>query len=351
MALVLALAALIWGGAWGLGVPRAIRVALIALLLFVVILLHLTLPAEHPIREATGGGAALWIGLILGAIAVRGYGILLSWLRSKAADLSKEAASITLSDAPFSDQELQRYARHIVLREIGGTGQTALKNAAVLVVGAGGLGAPALQYLAGAGVGTIGVIDDDLVDNSNLQRQVIHTVDRIGLPKVQSVQLALSALNPDVDIKPYNRRLTPDIAADLIAEYDLVLDGTDNFDTRYLINETCAQAGIPLISAALTQWEGQISLYDPAQGTPCYNCIFPQRPDPSLVPSCAEGGVLGPLPGVIGSMMAVEAVKAITGAGEGLRGRMLIYDALYGETRIIAMKPRDDCDVCAKHRA
>ncbi|MCL4145087.1 UNVERIFIED_CONTAM: hypothetical protein GTU68_014808, partial [Idotea baltica] len=222
---------------------------------------------------------------------------------------------------PFTTTELDRYARHIVLREIGGAGQKALKDAKVLVIGAGGLGAPALQYLAAAGVGTLGVIDDDVVDNSNLQRQVIHTDPRIGMAKVHS-------------------------AADLIADYDIVLDGSDNFDTRYLVNETCVKANVPLISAALTQWEGQISLYDSATGTPCYQCIFPERPDPSLVPSCAEGGVLGPLPGVIGAMMAVEAVKAICDAGKGLRGRMLIYDALYGETRTITMKPRVDCPVC-----
>ena len=233
-----------------------------------------------------------------------------------------------------------------MLREIGGAGQKALKDARVLVIGAGGLGAPALQYLAAAGVGTIGIIDDDTVDNSNLQRQVIHTRATIGLPKVQSATRAMEALNGDVLVKPYNRRLTPEIAAVLFKDYDLVLDGTDNFDTRYLVNEACANAGIPLIAAALTQWEGQISLYDPAHGTPCYQCVFPERPDPSLVPSCAEGGVLGPLPGVLGSMMAVEAVKAITGAGEGLRGRMLIYDALYGDMRIMKMKPRDGCAIC-----
>jgi len=247
---------------------------------------------------------------------------------------------------PFTSTELDRYARHIVLREIGGAGQKALKDAKVLVIGAGGLGAPALQYLAAAGVGTLGVIDDDIVENANLQRQVIHADARIGMSKVQSAVAAVTELNPFITVKPYHRRLNATIAEDLISEYDLVLDGTDNFDTRYLVNSTCAKAGIPLISAALTQWEGQISLYDPKNGTPCYHCIFPQRPDPNLVPSCAQAGVLGPLPGVIGAMMAVEAVKAITDAGEGLRGRMLIYDALYADTRIVTMKPRAACPVC-----
>lgn len=342
MVLVFFLAAAVWGVGWAMGAPRGIRMALVAILMIAVIAMHLTLPADSPLRQKTGGDARLWY-LVLGlGILAYGYGILLKLLRARAGSSDET----TPSDAPFSDTELNRYARHIVLREIGGAGQKALKDASVLVIGAGGLGAPALQYLAAAGVGTIGVIDDDTVDQSNLQRQVIHTDARIGLPKVQSAAQAMTALNPHITVKPYQRRLTPDIAADLIAEYDLVLDGTDNFDTRYLVNATCVAARKPLISAALTQWEGQISQFDPAHETPCYQCVFPERPDPTLVPSCAEGGVLGPLPGVLGAMMAVEAVKAITGAGEGLRGRLLIYDALYAETRTITIKPRADCPIC-----
>jgi molybdopterin-synthase adenylyltransferase len=216
----------------------------------------------------------------------------------------------------------------------------------VLVVGAGGLGSPALLYLAAAGGGTIGVIDDDSVEGSNLQRQIIHTDDRIGMPKVQSATIAMRALNPFVELRPYQRRLDAETAAALVADYDLVLDGTDNFDTRYLVNRACAEAGKPLISAAITQWEGQISLYDPAHGGPCYECVFPERPQPGIVPTCAEAGVAAPLPGIIGAMMAMEAVKHITGAGEGLRGRLMIHDALYGETRVIGVKPRPDCPVC-----
>jgi molybdopterin/thiamine biosynthesis adenylyltransferase len=248
--------------------------------------------------------------------------------------------------APFSEAELTRYARHIILREVGGPGQRKLKAARVLVVGAGGLGAPLLLYLAGAGVGTIGVIDDDEVDGTNLHRQIIHSDARIGMAKVFSAQEAMAALNPFVTIRPYRRRLTDEVAAELFADYDLILDGTDNFDTRYLVNRVAAKLGKPLIAAAITQWEGQISVYDPARGTPCYECIFPERPAPGLVPSCAEAGVIGPLPGVLGSMMAVEAIKAITGAGEGLRGRMLIYDALYAETRQITIRPRPGCAAC-----
>ncbi len=346
MILVLSMAGVLWGIGWAMGAPRSARATMVALLLVAVIALHLILPDGHPLRVNTGGHPALWIFIVLAGFMIWGYGKLLSRVRGLANRAQGDTPRTPAPTAPFSDVELDRYARHIVLREIGGAGQKALKDAKVLVVGAGGLGAPALQYLAAAGVGTIGVIDDDVVSSSNLQRQVIHTDTRIGMPKVQSVVEAVAAQNPFVTIKAYNRRLTPEIAADLVAEYDLVLDGTDNFDTRYLVNRTCAEAQVPLVAAALTQWEGQISHYDPARGTPCYECVFPERPDPSLVPSCAEGGVLGPLPGVIGAMMAVEAVKAITGAGEGLRGRLLIYDALYAETRTLTMKPREGCPVC-----
>jgi len=248
----------------------------------------------------------------------------------------------------FSETELDRYARHIVLRELGGPGQKALKEARILVIGAGGLGSPALLYLAAAGVGTIGVIDDDVVDNSNLQRQVIHRDRDIGLPKVQSAMIAMQAQNPSVDVRPYQRHLTKDIASDLFAGYDVILDGTDNFDTRYLVNATAVEQGKPLISGALSQWEGQLSVFDPSKATPCYQCIFPDRPAPGLAPSCAEAGVLGPLPGVVGAMMAAEAVKLIAHAGQPLLGEMLIYDALWGETRKISLKRREGCPVCGQ---
>jgi molybdopterin/thiamine biosynthesis adenylyltransferase len=246
----------------------------------------------------------------------------------------------------FSEAELGRYARHIMLREIGGPGQKRLKDARVLVVGAGGLGSPALLYLAGAGVGSIGVIDDDVVEGSNLQRQIIHADRRIGMPKVFSAEIAMRALNPFIEVRPYNRKLTEAIAAELIAEHDLVLDGTDDFDTRYLVNRACVAAGVPLISGALTQWEGQLGLYDPARGGPCYACVFPVRPAPGLVPTCAEAGVAAPLPGIIGAMMAMEAVKHLTDAGETLLGRLMIHDALFAETRVIALRKQPGCAVC-----
>jgi len=218
----------------------------------------------------------------------------------------------------------------------------------VLVVGAGGLGSPALLYLAAAGVGTIGVVDDDVVDNSNLQRQVIHRDADIGKPKVFSAEAAMKAQNPAIEVRPYQRRLDEATARELFAEYDVILEGSDNFDTKYMVNRAAATAGKPVIGGALSQWEGQISTWDPARGGPCYQCVFPEAPAPGLAPTCSQAGVIGPLPGVIGTMMAVETIKEITGAGEGLTGRLMIYDALYGETRVIKVKPRADCPVCGR---
>ncbi|MFN5827732.1 MAG: HesA/MoeB/ThiF family protein, partial [Rhodobacterales bacterium] len=209
----------------------------------------------------------------------------------------------------------------------------------------------ALLYLAASGAGTIGVIDDDLVETSNLQRQVIHTDARIGLPKVQSASDAMRALNPFIEVRPYQRRLDAALAADLFSDYDLILDGSDNFDTRYLANRTAVALAKPLIAAAITQWEGQISLYHPAGGGPCYECVFPLRPAPGMVPSCAEAGVAAPLPGVLGSMMALEAVKFLTGAGDSLRGRLLLFDGLHGENRSVTLHRRADCPVCGQARA
>ena len=350
MILVLAIAAALWGVGHMMGTPHKARWLMIGLLYVAVLAVQIALPAGHPLRLATGESPAFW--LILGGFAalVWAYRQGLGRLRAQVQQ-TEAAAQVSAQTGPFSDVELNRYARHIVLREVGGAGQKALKDARVLVIGAGGLGAPVLQYMAAAGVGTIGVIDDDAVENANLQRQVIHDDKNIGMPKVFSAQAAMQAQNPFVTVRPYHRRLTPDIAPDLMADYDLVIDGTDNFDTRYLVNETAVARGIPLISGALTQWEGQLSVFDPANGAPCYRCIFPQAPAPHLAPNCAEAGVIGPLPGVIGAMMAVEAVKLITGAGAGLRGEMVIYDALYGESRKIALKRRDDCDTCGTGQA
>jgi len=341
MIIVFVMAGVLWGMGMAMGAPKRARWTMIGILIGAVVLAQLVLPDGSPLREATGGDVRLW-GLLLGFAAVGfGYRALLRMVRKRAVK-----PVVAVPKVGFSDTELDRYARHIMLREVGGQGQKALSNAKVLVVGAGGLGSPALQYLAAAGVGTIGVIDDDVVDNANLQRQIIHTDARIGDPKVQSAADAMTAQNPFVTVRPYKRHLTAQDAAGIIGDYDLVLDGTDNFEARYLVNATCAALGKPLIAAALTQWEGQISLYDPASDAPCFACIFPYAPDPALVPSCAEAGVIGPLPGVVGSMMALEAVKEITGAGESLRGRLMIYDALYSQVRVVKVKRRPDCAVC-----
>ena len=336
---ILGLAVVIWFGGAAFGVPARVRWAFLGVL-YVAVLLALWL-SPAGIGASLGGTATEWIVLGAACGAVFGYSRVIKWLKARARPVNQEVRK-----GPFSEAELNRYARHIILREIGGPGQKRLKDARVLVVGAGGLGAPALQYLAAAGVGTIGVIDDDLVDNSNLQRQVIHKDRSIGMPKVFSAQAEMLAQNPSITVLPYHRRFDSDVAAELFGEFDLILDGTDNFETRYLVNEAAVGLGKPLISGALSQWEGQISLFDPKSGTPCYQCVFPAAPAPGLAPSCAEAGVVGPLPGVIGSMMALEAIKKLTGAGEPLAGRMMIYDGLYSETRVMKLKKRMDCPIC-----
>lgn len=352
MAGVLALAVALWASASLARLSLRVKLGMLAGLWAVVVLINVTMPPGATLREATGGDARPWLVLAGAAVLVLGYRAALAALKRRADAAGAGGATDRVSDKPpaktpvFSEVELNRYARHIILREIGGPGQRKLKEARVLVVGAGGLGAPVLMYLAAAGVGTIGVVDDDTVDGSNLQRQIIHTDARIGMPKVFSAQEQVHALNPFVTFRPYHLRLDEADAGALFAEYDLILDGTDNFDTRYMVNRVAARLGKPLIAAAITQWEGQIGLYDPARGGACFECLFPERPAPGLAPSCAEAGVVGPLPGVLGAMMALEAIKVITGAGEGLRGQLLIYDALYAETRKIATKPRPGCAAC-----
>lgn len=342
MMLVLIMAGVLWGIGALMGAPRRARWTMVAVLMIGVFIAQIALPLGHPLKEATGGDVRLWL-LILAFVGLFvGYRALLRMLKRRAV-LQPQAQG----NAPtFSDAELERYARHIVLREVGGTGQKALKNAKVLVVGAGGLGSPVLQYLAAAGVGTIGVIDDDIVENTNLQRQIIHMDRAIGSPKVQSAADMMLAQNPFVTVRPYQRRLTAEIAETLFADFDLIIDGCDNFETRHLVNVTATHLGKPLISGAISQWEGQLSVFHPAAGTPCYACVFPTAPDPALVPNCAEGGVIGPLPGVIGTMMAIEAIKHITKAGDTLAGHLMIYDALYAQTRRITITRNPDCAVC-----
>lgn len=345
MILLLFLCAALWVLGWVMDAPLRQRLSALAALWFAAGLALAVLPAGNGLSRLLGGDLRAWAAL--SALGALGFGYLFLLRRLRARAKPAETAQPAPSKGKFSDAELDRYARHILLREIGGPGQKALKTARVLVVGAGGLGSPSLLYLAAAGVGTIGVIDDDVVDASNLQRQVIHRSQSVGLPKVQSAAEAVKALNPHVTVLPFQRRLTAETAS-ILDDFDLILDGSDNFDTRYLVNAEAARRRKPLISAAITQWEGQISLYDPANGTPCYECVFPDRPAPGMVPTCAEAGVAAPLPGIIGTLMAMEAIKHITGAGETLRGRLMILDALYAETRTIQITRRPDCPICGQ---
>jgi adenylyltransferase/sulfurtransferase len=233
----------------------------------------------------------------------------------------------------FQPDEIERYARHLVLPEVGGPGQGKLKAARVLVVGAGGLGAPMIQYLAAAGIGTIGIVDDDTVSLSNLQRQVIHGTPDVGRPKVESAAEAVARLNPHVAVEAHPVRLTPDNAADLIGRYDIVADGSDNFATRYLVSDACFRAGRPLVTAALGRFDGTLTTLRPHEAgadgrpNPTYRCLFPSPPPPGTVPPCAEAGVLGALAGVMGSLMAMEVIRAVAGFGEPLVGRLLMVDA------------------------
>jgi molybdopterin/thiamine biosynthesis adenylyltransferase/rhodanese-related sulfurtransferase len=246
----------------------------------------------------------------------------------------------------LSQAELDRYNRHIILPEFGLAAQRKLKAAKVLVVGAGGLGSPVLLYLAAAGVGTIGIVDFDVVDDSNLQRQVLFGVESVGQPKVEAARRRLEALNPHIGFRLYDRPLTSENALDIIRDYDVVADGTDNFPTRYLVNDACVLLGKPNVYASIFQFEGQVSVfnYRDAAGVtgPNYRDLYPVPPPPGLVPSCAEGGVLGVLPGIIGSMQASEVIKVITGVGEPLSGRFFIFDALSFETRTLRIRRRDD---------
>ncbi len=248
----------------------------------------------------------------------------------------------------MTEMQIRRYARHIVLAEIGGVGQAKLIASKVLVVGAGGLGAPLLQYLAAAGVGTVGVIDDDKVDLSNLQRQVIHRTADIGMPKVESARRALGEINPEVRVVVHPRRLGEANVEQIVAGYDIVADGSDNFATRYLVNDTCYRLRKPLVSAAILRFDGQISTYKAyrGEGHPCLRCIFPQAPSEDAVPSCAQAGVLGALAGTLGALQATEVVKEILGIGRSLSGRLLTYDALDGSFEEMAITKRVGCPTC-----
>ncbi|MDO5529457.1 MAG: HesA/MoeB/ThiF family protein [Paracoccus sp. (in: a-proteobacteria)] len=333
-------ALLVWVLAWD-----ARRLSLGLLLIWAAITaVHLVAP-QSGLASALGGSERIWLvwGGI-GAVAAA-YIAGLRHLRRRAAP-APQPAEPAPEPGKLTESELDRYARHLVLRELGGPGQRKLRAARVLVAGAGGLGAPVLLYLAAAGVGRITLADSDRVSLSNLQRQVIFRSDDTGRPKVEAARAQMAALNPHVEITTLPRDLVAGDEA-LFAQHDLVLDGTDRFEARAAINAAAAAARVPLLSGAIAQWEGQVTLFDPARGGPCMACLFPAAPEPGLAPPCAAAGVVGPLPGVIGAMMALEAIKHLAGAGAGLRGAMIIFDGLYGETRRIRTSPRPDCPVCA----
>jgi adenylyltransferase/sulfurtransferase len=248
----------------------------------------------------------------------------------------------------MDDAQRARYSRHTVMPEMGEEGQLKLLDAKVLLIGAGGLGSPSAIYLAAAGVGTIGLVDFDVVDASNLQRQIIHNLDRLDQPKVDSAREAIAKLNPDVEVIGHRLQLTSDNALDILKDYDLVINGSDNFPTRYLVNDACVILGKPLIDASIFRFDGQVTVYDTANGGPCYRCLYPDPPPPGEVPSCAEGGVLGVLPGIIGSLQAVEAIKLIIGLGTSLNGRALQYDALEAEFREFRVRKNQHCPVCSE---
>jgi molybdopterin/thiamine biosynthesis adenylyltransferase/rhodanese-related sulfurtransferase len=248
----------------------------------------------------------------------------------------------------LSHEEIRRYSRHLIMPEVGMEGQRKLKAASVLLIGAGGLGSPLGMYLAAAGVGRIGLVDYDVVDESNLQRQVIHGTKDVGRPKLDSARERMQDINPNVQIDTYNTPLTSENALDILAPYDVIVDGTDNFPTRYLVNDACVMLGKPNVYGSIFRFEGQASVFDASQG-PCYRCLFPSPPPPGLVPSCAEGGVLGVLPGTIGAIQATETIKLILGIGETLVGRLLLYDALKMEFTFVKLRKNPECPVCGEH--
>ena len=248
--------------------------------------------------------------------------------------------------AMLNNAEISRYSRHLILPEFGMDGQRKLKQSSVLLIGTGGLGSPLALYLAAAGVGHIGLVDFDVVDESNLQRQIIHGTSTIGVAKTESAKRRLNDLNPHIEITTYETQITAANALDLMRPYDVIVDGTDNFPTRYLTNDAAVMLGKPNVYGSIFRFEGQVTVFHPAAGGPCYRCLYPAPPPPGLVPSCAEGGVLGVLPGIVGTMQATEVIKLITGIGETLIGRLVLYDSLTMRFRELKLRRNPDCPVC-----
>src|SRR5437868_5431836 len=259
------------------------------------------------------------------------------------------ATVLTKPDQALSSDEILRYSRHLIMPEVGMDGQTKLKAARVLCIGAGGLGSPLALYLTAAGVGTLGIVDFDVVDFTNLQRQIIHTTADVGRPKLVSAAEKIKAINPFVEVRPFETRLTSANALELFRQFDMVVDGTDNFPTRYLVNDACVLTGRPNVYASIFRFEGQASVFATKQG-PCYRCLYPEPPPPGLVPTCAEGGVLGILPGLLGVIQATEAIKLILQAGESLIGRLLLVDALAMSFRELKLRKNPECPICGPNR-
>ncbi len=248
----------------------------------------------------------------------------------------------------FSNEQIERYSRHIILNEVGGMGQTRLLESKVLLIGAGGLGSPIAMYLAAAGVGTLGIVDDDVVDLSNLQRQILHGVSDIGVLKTKSAGTTIAEMNPDIKVIPYNERITSENAFQILEQYDLIVDGCDNFPTRYLLNDACVMLGKPIVHGSISQFEGQVTVLYPGKG-PCYRCIFPEPPPPGMAPSCQEAGVFGVLPGIIGTIQAVEVLKVLLGIGEPLIGNLLLFDALSMDFNRLKLRQNCDCPMCGEN--
>jgi molybdopterin/thiamine biosynthesis adenylyltransferase/rhodanese-related sulfurtransferase len=261
----------------------------------------------------------------------------------------KDAGLPVETPVKLTEAQRARYSRHLMIPEVGEAGQAKLLKSKVLLIGAGGLGSPSALYLAAAGVGRLGIVDDDVVDESNLQRQILHTTDRVGMPKTESAKKAIHALNPEVVVDEHRLRLNRDNALGLFSQYDVIVDGSDNFGTRYLVNDACVLLQKPNVHGSIFRFDGQATTFVPGSGRPCYRCLFPEPPPPELAPSCQEAGVLGVLPGIIGLLQAVEAMKLILGRGEPLVGRLLLYDALEQRFREVKYERDPQCPACGDH--
>ena len=309
---------------------------------FLEIKIESALPDKNaPIIAYCAGG----VRSLLAAKAMKEMGYQDVWSMAGGYAAWKNGGFKWVQDFQYTPEQLIRYSRHFLLPEVGEDGQAKLLQAKVLLVGAGGLGSPAAYYLAAAGVGTLGIIDNDVVDISNLQRQILHANDRIGMPKVESAKKTLEGLNPDVKVIPYQAKLTSENIMEIIKDYDLVIDGCDNFPTRYLVNDACVLTGKPNVHGSIFQFEGQATVFYPGKG-PCYRCLYPEPPPAEMAPSCAEAGVLGVLPGLIGVIEALEAVKLILGKGDSLVGRLLHFNTLTMEINTLKLRRDPNCPMC-----